>query len=82
MRYERAGQPKVIYNQAPGQPVVRIERTAQEPDAQAQTGSTTPAAMQHQGMTAQERARAEKMLIVPNDQAAAATNQARYRHVQ
>ncbi|HEV2123060.1 MAG TPA: hypothetical protein VGW38_09835, partial [Chloroflexota bacterium] len=51
VRYERTGEPKVIYNQAPGQPVVRIERAAQEPEAQAQTGSTTQAAAQRQGMT-------------------------------
>jgi sporulation protein YlmC with PRC-barrel domain len=64
VKYERTGEPKVIYKQAPGQPVVRIERSAQEPEAPAQTGSSTQAAVQHRGMTAQERQRAEQRLMV------------------
>jgi sporulation protein YlmC with PRC-barrel domain len=72
VKYERTGEPKVIYQQAPGQPVVRIERATQEPEAQAQTGSTAPAAAQRRGMTTQERQRAEQRLIVEDANAVSA----------
>ncbi len=81
VRYERTGQPKVIYNQAAGQPVVTIDRAPVEPAPQAQTGSTTPAVTPHQGMTAQERQRARQLLIDPNDTAAAAATQVPTRPV-
>ena len=74
VKYERTGQPKVIYKQAPGQPVVRIERTGQEPGAEAQTGSSTQAAAQRHGMTAQERQNAEQRLMVQDVNAAVPAN--------
>jgi sporulation protein YlmC with PRC-barrel domain len=72
VRYERTGEPRVIYNQAPGQPVVRVERADQEPGAQARSGSTTQAATQRQGMTEQERQRAQQRLIVEDVDAVSA----------
>ncbi|MGD9615174.1 MAG: PRC-barrel domain-containing protein [Alphaproteobacteria bacterium] len=75
VRYERMGEPRVIYNEAAGQPVVRVERIPQEAEAQAQTGSTTQAATQRRGMTEQERQRAQQRLIV-EDVDVAVVNQA------
>jgi sporulation protein YlmC with PRC-barrel domain len=54
---------------------VRIEQAAQEPEAQAQTGSTTQAATQRQGMTEQERQRAQQRPIIEKADAVSA-NQA------
>ncbi len=54
---------------------MRIEQAAQEPEAQAQTGSTTQAATQRQGMTEQERQRAQQRPIIEKADAVSA-NQA------
>jgi sporulation protein YlmC with PRC-barrel domain len=62
VRYERMGEPRIVYDQAPGQPVVRIEQIPQEPAAQA--GATMPPGEQRQGMTEEERLRAQQRLMV------------------